>query len=93
MERIQHRLFEAGLIVFDGQHVITAEIDDFLGDFALRKHRVARYHDAFHRNEAEQFQSGLVLIGFGIHRNLRQGRAQFLGVNGQQVDAGNFAAL
>src|SRR5262249_54990893 len=54
------------LVVLDGQDVIAAAGDDLGAEVALAEEGVASDDAAPQRQDAQQLQSGLVLVGLGI---------------------------
>jgi hypothetical protein len=80
---------QLGLVVFDGEHVVAAPRQHSRADVLLAEHGVAGDDLAFQRQDAQQFQGGLVLIGLGIDAQLADDGSYLGGVGRQQVNAGD----
>ena len=54
-EELVNRLVQLRLVLLDGQYVVTASLDDLLGDFLLTTHRVDRNDRALQVDLVEEF--------------------------------------
>src|SRR5205085_1735695 len=77
------------LVRLDGEDVVAAPLDDLLGQVALAEGGVADYDLAPQRQDAQQAQGRLVLVGPGAHAQLAEDGLGLGGVGGHQVLAGD----
>jgi len=81
------------LVVLDGQDVIAAAGDDLGAEVALAEEGVASDDAAPQRQDAQQLQSGLVLVGLGIDAHLGQDGLGVGGIGSNEVLAGGLTVL
>jgi len=79
------------LVVLDEEEIIALLRDDRRAHVALAKHGIPDDDTALHRQDAQQFESGLMFIGLGIDFDLDQDRFDERGVGGDQMLAGHHA--
>ena len=82
---------QARLILLDKEEVVAPLRDDLLAEVALAEDGVAGDDAALDRQDAQQFQGGLVLVGLGIDFDLHEDGFDQRGVGGDQVLAGHRA--
>src|SRR5947209_4621763 len=70
------------LVVLDGEDVIAAGRDDLRADVPLAEQGVAGEDISLHRQDAQQLQGGLVLVGLCMDSQLRPDRLDFRAVGG-----------
>jgi hypothetical protein len=66
-------------------------LDDLRAQVALAEQRVAEDDPSPDRQDAQQFQSGLVLVGLGIDLDLGQDSVMLVGISGDEVLTGRRA--
>jgi hypothetical protein len=82
---------QRGLVLRDRQHVVASSFDHRGAHITVREHGVAGDDFALHREHAQQFQRGFVLVGRGIHPQLAHDGSDIWGIGRHQVDPGRLA--
>jgi hypothetical protein len=76
---------QAQLVALDREQVVAALRDDLLAHVTLAEHGIAEDDAALDRQDAQQFESGLVLVALGIDAQLGQHRLVLMGVGGHEM--------
>jgi hypothetical protein len=82
---------QSPLVALDRKQVVAALLDDLRAQVALAKHRIAQDDAALDGQDAQQFQSGLVLVGLGIDPDLGEDGVVLMRVGGHEVVPGRRA--
>src|SRR5450432_1041903 len=72
-------LIQGSLIVFERQGVVSLLLDDLSRNGSLCSHGINRDDTPFKNEKLQEFRNGGNLIGFLIHRNLREHHPVFTG--------------
>jgi len=78
------------LVVLDCEDIIAAGRDDRRAEVPLAEQGIAGDDVALHRQDVQQLQGCLVLVGLGIDLDLAQNRLGFGEVGGDEMLAGHF---
>jgi hypothetical protein len=78
------------LVGLDEEQVIALLADNLGTDVALTEHSIAQDDAALDGQNAQQFQSRLVLVGLGVDFDLAEDGFDEGGVGGDQVLSGDF---
>lgn len=84
---------QAQLIAFDREEVVPFTLDYLRTQVTLAEHGIAKDDMALDRQNAEQFESGLVFVGLGIHPYLPEDSPLLMGKSGHQVVARRVAIV
>jgi hypothetical protein len=76
---------QPGLVVLGEEEVVALAVDHLLAEIALAEHRVAGDDAALDRQDAQQLEGGLVIVGLGVHPDLSQDGLGVLAVGGDEV--------
>jgi hypothetical protein len=82
---------QAQLVPLDREQVVAALLDDLRAQVALAEQRVAEEDPPRDRQDAQQLQGGLVLVGLGIDLDLGEDGLVPVGIGGDQVLTGRLA--
>ena len=85
-ERFGDASFQRGLVVFDGEQIMTFAIADMLADLALREDRVAGDDPTIQRQCLEQHHGSDDLVLVRRDRKIADHGPQFDSKRGQNVD-------
>jgi hypothetical protein len=78
-----------GLVLLHRYHVVAPLLDHLLAEVALAEHRVPRDHLPPQRQDAQELQGRLVLVGLAVDPDLGHHGRDPRGVGAQEVDAGH----
>jgi len=90
-EACRHVREQPGLVVLDEEEIIALLRDNRRAHVALAEHGIPDDNTALDRQDAQQFERGLVFIGLGIDFDLDQNRFDERGVGSDQMLAGHRA--